>query len=126
MNTKQEVNQHVTNLVNKFHDLYDQYGDFRVTEEFDDELGVIVNVEKLNIKNFYWGVDITYQQKEGKKFTVLFKSYDDCDCLKPLQEKMSSSPSGEFSYREAAIILNNLIKAQEEISEQLIKLYKQI
>lgn len=119
------VNAHIRKVIDIFNETFNQFDDYKISQEFDEGV-VIVNVEKKNVKNFYLGVDIVYQQKEKQKFTIKMDSFDDQSCLKELSVKTSSSPTGEFSHKEGALLLYKLIEQQVEVSNKLISIYEEI
>lgn len=117
----EETPENIKKILQSFNDHYNKYGDYEIRSEFDGRYNqFIINVEKTNVENLYLGVDIFYSEFK-KKFTVKYVSYDELDCLRPLTGKISSSSKGEFSYKEAATILYNLIEEQILITKNILR-----
>lgn len=119
-----QCNINIKQMLRVFNDTFNQFDDYKICLEFDDK-EPIVNVEKQNVENLYLGVDIRYLESD-KKFTLKYTSFDEHKCLKPLDAKVSSSPKGEFSYREAALILYKLIEEQIETTNNILKTMKEL
>ena len=119
-----QCNINIKKMLQVFNDNFNQFDDYKICLEFDDK-EPIVNIEKQNVDNLYLGVDIRYSEN-NKKFTLKYTSFDEHKCLKPLEAKVSSSPKGEFSYKEAALVLYKLIEEQIQTTNNILKTMKEL